>query len=196
MNNLIIKRNKHDKYYEYLLERYKTNDFDVKLYDDFNVKKILHYLNVLHNNYSNIYKINLVDYCYKFDYKNPQINNFFKFDAIYNIKDTHNKKHYIAFNKKIDVLTIEELKVIIFKMYKVWIETRNIKYKYFMKFLRRINFNKISKIYLIISTKKINEFDDLNNILKYTTELATYYKNFPDYESFCNIIDIKVSILG
>lgn len=159
-----------------LLINYKKN---FRLND--NNKLIKYYFNTFYDNHTYIKYLNIYDYCiHKYDNINENINNFKLFNNKFSIKDTKNKKYYLAFFEEVNNLTLDDFISYIDILYNIWVSS--IEYnKYYGKFLRRIKFNIITNLHLVIKINNfnINYLSIINDFIN--NEHHIYKKEFYDF---------------
>lgn len=143
----------------------------------------------LHKRYSNcttITNLNIYKNCYKLDNIKKDVLLFTEYDSIYSMKYYYkkDKRYYFIFIEKIDEkITTKILQDKIDKLYNLWCITKNNTNKYYQKFLRRIKYNILNKLYLFISSNDINNdaLEYLNNIYKCANEDYEEKKEFYDF---------------
>ena len=121
------------------------------------IKKILY---KKYNNCAIIKNVNVNNYYHKLDNIKKCCSCFNDFYSLYSIKYNYkkNKEYYFAFIDEFDdKITIKNVKDELNKLYNLWYFTINYNNKYYLKFLRRIGYNILNKVYLFISSKNIDE---------------------------------------
>ena len=153
------------------------------------IKKLLYKKN---DNCASINKLNVYLYLNKFDNIKNCCTCFKDFNSLYSIKYNYKRKknYYFSFiNHFNNKITINIVKEELDKLYNIWQYTINYKNKYYLKFLRRIGYNLITKLYLFISSDEIDTeaLDYLNTINNHTNEDYEEKKIFYDFIDYIYI---------